>query len=200
MSKKSKLENRRYLKIAIVSAIVLVSVVIVVRFSDDIFGAPSPYPGVGKLGSDHQNARFAVWMEGDRVSFSPRDYPKYALVNDYIFIDDIDGNTIHRFATSVSLEIFFESFGMKFNSNCFIINDDTDDVHNRKFNRIEYCNEGDKTLKFYVNKELNTEFEKYVLEEGDGILITYGNETEEEINMQQFDSLKITPGLAAGIG
>ena len=178
---KSKLEDKRYLIITIVVAIIILSAVAVIRFGDEVFGPPSPYPGVGKLGSDHQHTRFAVWLDGDRVSFSPNNYPKYANANEYIFIDEFDGNTIHKVASGATLDIFFESFGMEFTNNCFIINDDTYTVSREKFDRTEYCNEGDKTLKLYIKEELNTEFEKHVLFDRDRILITYGNEPDEVI-------------------
>jgi len=188
VSQKSKLGDNRYLIITIVVAIVILSAIAVIRF--DVFGPPSPYPGVGKLGSDHQHTRFAVWVDGDRVSFSPKNYPRYAHANEYIFIDEFDGNTIHKVASGATLDIFFESLGMKFTNNCFIIDDDAYTVSREKFDRTEYCNEGDKTLKFYIKEELNTEFEKYVLFDKDQILITYGNESDKVI-AKRFAVLKI---------
>lgn len=197
----SKLENQRYVKIAIIGAIILISAIIVVRFGTDIF-EESPYPGVGKLGTDHQHARFAVYLENDRVSFSPVLYKKYRDANAYILLEYGDGNTIHRFADGATLDIFFDSFGMEFSKDCFKLDpDDTVNVHNKQVFRAEYCNDGDKTIRLYVDDELNDEFENYVIWEYDRVLVTYGNETgnklDKQINMLYRGR---GPGLALGGG
>ena len=180
----SGLKNQRYLKVAIIGAIILISAIFVVRFGSDIF-EPSPFPGVGKPGSDHQHARFIVFMEGDRVSFSPFLYPKYREASDYIMLEIEDGNTIHRFAEGATLKMFFDSFGMELSKECFKLDpEDTVNVHNDKVFRAEYCNDGDKTLKFYLNDKPSDAFENYVLYEDDRILITFGDDTEEELDKQ----------------
>lgn len=172
---KSKNENKRYL-IIIVSAIVIVSVVLVVRFSDDIFSAPSPYPGVGKLGSEHVHAEFKVYIETHQINFNFDAHPEYKKASEYIFLENND-HIIHRFATGATLGMFFESLGMKFTSSCFILDKPL-------LNNTEYCNNGDHTLKFYVNEEPNYEYGKYVIMEGDRILISYGNQSEKAIKGQ----------------
>ena len=61
---------------------------------------------------------------------------------------------------------------MDFNKDCITI-------ENEKF-----CNNSNKKLKFYVNGKESNEFENYVFNDLDKILITYGDESEEEIKAQ----------------
>ncbi|MBI2148293.1 hypothetical protein HYU23_01300 [Candidatus Woesearchaeota archaeon] len=76
-------------------------------------------------------------------------------------------------AKGVPIRIFFESLGMKFNKNCFILDDGE-----------KYCSNEFKTLKFYVNGKLNNEYEDYVFNDLDKILISYGNEDQSKIQSQ----------------
>ena len=73
-----KIQNKKYLMIVVIGAIIVLSSIFVVRFYDDIFYT-SPYPGVGKLGTDHQHARFQLIIDDNRISFSPIHYPKKKL-------------------------------------------------------------------------------------------------------------------------
>ena len=175
---KSK-SGKKYLVVIIIVAVIVVSSVVVYRFSDDIFG--------NSLGSDHQHARFKVFLEGQAFNFSPTKYPEYRKANDFIFLDKSDW-VIHRFTPGATLETFFQSLGMEFNSSCFKL----DDQPRTKFDRTDYCNDGDKTLKFYVNSELNEEYEKYVIMDNDLSLISYGDQTVKAIN-QQLGTLKSPP-------
>ena len=60
----------------------------------------------------------------------------------------------------------------------------------------KYCNDGDKTLKVYVNGEPNEEYDTYLMGDLDKILISYGSETEEEIQ-EQLDSITdLSEGLS----
>ncbi len=51
------------------------------------------------------------------------------------------------------------------------------DVWNKKFNKeciFEFCNSGDKKVKFTVNGKENTDFENYIMADGDKMVIEYG--------------------------
>ncbi|MGH9909891.1 MAG: hypothetical protein ACRD32_04560, partial [Nitrososphaerales archaeon] len=91
---------------------------------------------------------------------------------------------IHRHATGVDLGFLFESFKMKFDSQCVTLGNGT-----------SYCDEGDKTLKFFVNGVRNDMYGKYVLKDGDKILISYGKETQEQIEgqLRTLDLISIPP-------
>ena len=83
-------------------------------------------------------------------------------------------------ATNVPLGLFFKSIGMKFSSDCFEL--DTGEKH---------CDGGKMFVKRAGGEwERNYEMEKYVFRDGDKVLISYGNETEEQLKqqMQSVDS------------
>jgi len=130
--------------------------------------------GVGSIGSTHEHADFKVYINGNTIDFSQQ---KYQVASPYIHVEDGNGNLIHVHATGETIGFFFDTLGMKFNSTCFVL--DTGE---------EFCNQDDRTLKFYVNDFTNNDFEKYLLKDLDQILISYGNETEEQIQ-SQLDSI-----------
>ncbi|MEM2760623.1 MAG: hypothetical protein QXU32_02700 [Nitrososphaerales archaeon] len=132
--------------------------------------SPPRTAGFGALGSTHEHAAFRVFIDGQAIDFSQ---PKYQVRSPYIHFEDANGDLLHLHATKVDLGFLFESFKMKFTSNCLVMDDGT-----------EYCSNGQKTLKFFVNGVENSMYDKYVLKEGDRILISYGSETPEQIREQ----------------
>ena len=48
----------------------------------------------------------------------------------------------------------------------------------------QFCSNDDYSLQFYVNQQKVEDLRKYIVEEGDRILITYGNEDQETIDKQ----------------
>lgn len=137
----------------------------------------------GALGSTHEHASFKLFINGEEpVDFS---LPPYQVKSRLIHFEDDDGDIIHLHATRVDLGFLFESFNMKFDSECITL-----------ANGTSYCNDGDKTVKFYVNGIRNAMYDRYVLRDGDRMLLTYGNETEEQIQEQlnELDKIMI-PGV-----
>ena len=94
-------------------------------------------------------------------------------LSNFAHLHDMNGNVIHKHAEGVTLGFFFETLVMKSNSTCLVLDDQT-----------SYCNEGDKVLKMYVNGKHDDEFESYDIQDEDKILLSYGDETEEEIQQQ----------------
>lgn len=132
---------------------------------------------IGPLGSTHIHADFALFLDGREIT--PLS-PQYFVRSRYAHVEEGPGagTVIHMHARNVPLSLFFNSLSMKFDSNCFVT--DT----NEKF-----CNEGNKTLKMYVKHkdgewEQNFEYEKYIYKDLDKILISYGDETLEELQAQ----------------
>lgn len=133
---------------------------------------------IGPLGSTHIHADFAVFLDGKEITPLP---PKYYVRNQFVHVEEGTGpgTVIHMHATNVPIGFFFRSLGMNFNSECF-----------RLDNGKELCNSGDKTLKMFVKHGSgdwaeNRQFHTYVFSDLDKILVTYGNETEDEIKRQQ---------------
>ncbi|MBI2128884.1 hypothetical protein HYU07_01460 [Candidatus Woesearchaeota archaeon] len=125
---------------------------------------------IGVLGSGHTHADFKVFINGNSINFANE---KYHMKSSFIHVDDNlnkedASSVLHMHATGVPLWIFFESIGMKFEKDCFTV--DTG---------VKYCNNAEKSLKFYINRKENTEFRDYVFNEGDKILISYGDKNED---------------------
>lgn len=61
-------------------------------------------------------------------------------------------------AENMKLGFFFTIWGKKFNNGCI----------------FEFCNSGDKKIKFTVNEKENADFENYFMRDGDKMVIEYG--------------------------
>ncbi|MBI4894701.1 MAG: hypothetical protein HY833_03125 [Candidatus Aenigmarchaeota archaeon] len=136
-------------------------------------GAP-----LGQLGSTHIHADFQIYLDGDQITPLER---RYYVRGPYMHVETGPGEgvVIHMHATNSPLSIFFRSLGMSLNSECF-----------RLDNGKDYCNSGTKTLKMFVKKEFgdweeNRQFHTYIFQNHDRILITYGDETAEELQAQK---------------
>ncbi len=134
--------------------------------------------GVGTIGSTHIHSDLAIFLDGEEITPLPE---QYFVASPYVHVETGAGagTVIHMHATNVPLKMFFDSLGMKFNSECFEVSRDN-----------KYCNYDDNTLKMFVKRdnatwENNFEYEKYIFQDLDKILITYGSNTDEEIQLQQ---------------
>jgi len=132
--------------------------------------SPPRTANFGAVGSTHEHAAFRLFINGQAVDFSQ---PKYQLKSQYVHLEGGDGDTIHKHATGVDIGFLFETMGMKFTNVCFTMDDGT-----------KYCNEGNNTLKFFVNGVRNNAYDKYVLKDNDRILISYGSEEQQQIDEQ----------------
>lgn len=134
--------------------------------------------GIGPLGSTHLHADVKVYINGQALDFSQR---KYQLTNSFIHFEEGIGDVIHTHATGLTIGHMFKSVGIDFSNNCMI------------FEGKSYCNENDKKLKFYVNGQLNTEFDNRVIHDLDKYLISYGNENDSEIEKQLNSITNLAP-------
>lgn len=130
------------------------------------------------LGDVHEHADFKVYLNGQAVNFAQQKYmsSKENLVNNFMHLHDMDGDVMHQHMSTTTLSDFFESLNMKFDDECFVIDN------------TSYCSNDNKTLKMYVNGIKNDQFGSYDFNDLDKILITYGSENESEIQ-QQIDSV-----------
>jgi len=132
-------------------------------------GAP---PGAGVLGDEHEHISLLVRIFGDRFDFSS---PAYQIKSSWIHFEGADGNTIHRHSSGVKMGYLFGTLGLGLTDECFVFKDGRD-----------FCTNELYSLKFYNNHDQvdGNEFLGYIGQEGDRILISYGNETPEEIEEQ----------------
>jgi len=123
---------------------------------------------IGPVGSTHEHVDFKMFLLGQ-----PFDFRSYQLRSQYVHFEGGDGDVIHKHATGVTLDFFFKTLRMSFNKNCIVLDNGT-----------RYCDDGTNTIKFYVNGNQSNLFEKYELHDLDKVLISYGNETPEQIQLQ----------------
>ena len=149
-------------------------------FIDMDSSGPGVPEGAGKLGDEHIHASLLVRIFGDQFDFSTS---TYQIKNSWIHFEESDGTTIHRHSSGVSLEYLFDSLSLTVGKvsidgtlkDCFTF----PESDGRKF-----CTNEDYSLKLYINHQAVSDLNDYVIEDGDRILISYGNEKEEQINEQ----------------
>ncbi len=130
-------------------------------------GAPKD---AGRLGDEHEHASLLVRIFGDKFDFS---LPNYQIKSSWIHFEDQDGDTIHRHSSGVELEFLFNSLNIGLSDRCFIFADGR-----------QFCTNDDYSLKYFINHEPVSDIRQYVIQEDDRILISYGDETEDEIEEQ----------------
>ena len=138
-----------------------------VTSTNNVPGAPE---NAGKLGAEHIHASMLVNIFGDKFDFST---PNYQVKTPWIHFENQDGDTIHRHSTGVELEFLFNSMNIATDENCFVFPDGR-----------QFCTNEDYSLKFYINQQLVEDIRKYIVQEDDRILITYGNEDQLAIDKQ----------------
>ena len=139
--------------------------------------APGGPENAGPLGSEHIHAAMLVKIFGTEFDFS---LPAYQVKTPWIHFEGQNGDTIHRHATGVELEYMFDSMGIKVTDECYIFPDGR-----------EFCTDDTFSLKFFINGEQVSDILKYVVQDDDRILISYGSETPEEVQeqLQELDNI-----------
>jgi len=138
-----------------------------INMDSSVPGAP---PGAGKLGDEHEHASLLVRIFGDKFDFAS---PAYQIKSSWIHFEDSDGTTIHRHSSGVTLGYLFANLGIGIDSECYKFPDGR-----------QFCTNEDYSLKYYINHRIVKDINDYVLDDTDRILITYGNQTPEEIEEQ----------------
>ncbi len=124
---------------------------------------------VGSVGSIHEHFDLKVYIDGKPMDFSKT---RYQLKSAYIHLEEGIGEVVHIHATGITLQHFFNTIEITLNENCMTVDAN------------KMCSVGGKTLRYYANGKLIEEKEDYVPKDFDKILITYGDETEAEIQQQ----------------
>ena len=170
-SKRSSQYRMRNLKalgiLSMIGVIVAFACYEFVTSTNNVPGAPE---NAGKLGDEHIHTSLLVSIFGDKFDFST---PNYQVKTPWIHFENQDGDTIHRHSTGVELEFLFNSMSIGLDENCFVFPDGR-----------QFCTNEDYSLKFYINQQLVEDIRKYVIQEDDRILITYGNEDQLAIDKQ----------------
>ena len=166
---KSKRKN------SLMATAILVLIALIVGYAGFVFvtsdtNAPGAPPGAGKLGDEHIHASILVRIFGDKFDFS---VPTYQIKSSWIHFEESDGTTVHRHSSGVELGYLFDTINIGIDNKCYIFPDGR-----------QFCSNEDYSLKYYINHQRVNDVYDYVFEDGDRILITYGSETPEQIEMQ----------------
>lgn len=114
----------------------------------------------------HNHADFAVYLNGAMYNFSQEKYmtSENVSLSHNVHMHDVDGSIIHMHAPGIKLKDFFQSIGMNFTSECFVLD-----------NRQGFCANAKNKLLFYVNGKQNYDYGQYEPKDLDRLLITYGD-------------------------
>ena len=153
--------------LTLIALIVGYSGYVFVTMDADVPGAP---PGAGRLGGEHEHASLLVRIFDDKFDFA---VPSYQIKSSWIHFEESDGTTIHRHASEVTLGYLFDSLNIGIDSECYSFPDGR-----------QFCTNEDYSLKYYINHQLVNDIIDHVIQDGDRILITFGNETPEQIEEQ----------------
>ena len=153
--------------LTLVALIIGYSGYVFVTMDADVPGAP---PGAGRLGGEHEHASLLVRIFDDKFDFA---VPSYQIKSSWIHFEESDGTTIHRHASEVTLGYLFDSLNIGIDSECYSFPDGR-----------QFCTNEDYSLKYYLNHQLVDDINDYVIQDDDRILITFGNETPEQIEEQ----------------
>ncbi len=172
--KRSREKRKSILMVAgifgIIAVIVGYSVFTFINMQGATPGAP---PGAGTQGDEHEHISLLVRLFGDKFDFSS---PAYQIKSSWIHFEGSDGDTIHRHSSGVKMGYLFEPLGLTLTDECF--------VFQSQQGERDFCTDDNFSLKFYINHQQVDSILDYIGQEGDGILISYGNEAPEEIEEQ----------------
>ena len=171
VAEQTKVKRKNNLKAAGILALIAVIVGYAgYEFINMDSNAPGAPPNAGKLGDEHEHASVLVKIFGDKFDFTS---PAYQIKSSWIHFEDSDGTTIHRHSSGVTLGYLFANLGIGIDSECYKFPDGR-----------QFCTNEDYSLKYYINHRIVKDINDYVLDDADRILITYGNQTPEEIEEQ----------------
>ena len=156
-----------------IAAIVGYSIFIFMTAGVDAPGTP---PGAGLLWDEHEHASLLVKIFGDTFDFS---VPSYQIKSSWIHFEQSDGTTLHRHASGIELGYLFDGLRIGIDSECFIFPDGR-----------QFCTNEDYSLRYFINHQRVDDIRDYVFEDGDRILILYGNESSEQVEayLSELDS------------
>ncbi|MBI2047834.1 MAG: hypothetical protein HYT27_01725 [Parcubacteria group bacterium] len=127
---------------------------------------------LGEVGSEHSHISLLFFVNGEKLDFSGSEY---MLQAPHMHFENGDGTTIHKHATGLNIPLFLASIFIRINQNCFML-DITE----------EFCSNESKKLTFIVNGEALQDIYSYELQDGDRVLINYGDDTDKELQ-SKFD-------------
>jgi hypothetical protein len=142
----------------------------------------SVIPVHGEVLEKQADAGVLVKIHGDEITFW---HSTHQMKDPHIFFADGNGNLIHRYHEDATMELLFNSMNIGIDDQCYVFPDER-----------AYCTNDDYSLKYFINGESVSGIRDYIIQDSDRILITFGGETDEQIQeyMSELNSIKIKSG------
>ena len=128
------------------------------------------YQKVGALGRVHEHADIKIYVNAQAIDFSQL---KYQIRDKYVHFEDGRRDIVHKHATGVTIGYLLSTLSFSFDNNCLVL--DTSQ---------KVCDADNKRLRVYVNRKQIENYKDYKFMDLDKILITYGNQSDAEIEQQ----------------
>jgi len=161
----------------------------------------------GKFDSAHEHADFKVYIENIPYNFSQAKYMSAVPASSSVencgdgsdgklaHLHDMDGDVAHKHATGVTWGYFFSLLNISIDDTCMRFDDGK-----------EYCDNGSKVWRYFVNGTEIPSISGYEIHQSDRVLITYGASDEQAKSQfatvtskaSQKDAANICGGLPAG--
>ena len=157
-------------------SVLLIAIVAVVMIGTSVI------PVHGELLQKQADAVVLVKIFGDEFTF---EHPNYQMKNPHIFFADNNGNSIHRYHEDATMELLFNSMNIGIDHQCYVFTDGR-----------SFCTNNDYSMKYFINGKLVSDIRDHVVQNNDRILITFGGETDKQIQeyLSQLNSIEIKSG------
>lgn len=146
-------------------------------------------PSVGLQEEYHAHADFAVFINGEKLNFSQKQFMHEEACGkpgethaidlnseegrkEAAHLHDLNGNVMHLHHENATLAIFFKNAGFTLTRNCL------------ETPQGKYCNTESRKLKVFDDGLQVQDLEKFVPKDAGKILVTYGSESAGEVRAQ----------------
>jgi hypothetical protein len=123
----------------------------------------------------HAHANWAVFIRGEQYNFSGAEYQstEEKQLDPATHLHDGVGTIMHFHEVGISLHRFLQSLSIELTTACLIMN-----------GMDAFCTNGTESLKVWVNGAPIENWETYIPNDLDRILISFGSEAEEALKKQ----------------
>jgi hypothetical protein len=158
------------MKVVALIVLILIGLGSYIFFDNSAKRAPAETPNIRE--KVDFKASFVIFTNGFLRDFSE---PKYHNQSEDVYITSENPTQVIVKRAGVTWDEFFKTLPspMKVTKDCLYTGSGQ-----------VFCNEGDSSLKFYLNGKLDNEFLTREIKNGDKALISFGSENESEIQTQ----------------
>jgi len=130
--------------------------------------------GFDVVESIHVHVDWRLFVNGKPIDYYTEEhFESNAITHMHSPEDGPDNDwVIHAHNKGVTLRHFLTGLGIEASHRCLELDGN------------RYCNSDDLILTYYINGELNVDAPDYELQDGDRILVTFGNETGDALQSQ----------------